>query len=184
VKDDDVPEGSGIDIFAVYVPLGADQRRRHFARIVTREGEALPETRARLERWLAGLPLPAGKRFAYELDTAHDDDTGKTTVVGYRTILLEGAPILTTEDVSDATAVSGRPPSVHIELTSAGAARFEAASSEWVQRRLAILVDGEVTSAPIVKQAIRGGRLSLTTGSVDGPEELSAAIELATKLRP
>ena len=59
---------------------------------------------------------------------------------------------------------------VVIDLGPAGAERFRAFTASHVKRRLAILVDGVVESAPLIQSEIGGGHLSITLGR-GAPEE-------------
>jgi preprotein translocase subunit SecD len=56
------------------------------------------------------------------------------------------------------------------------------ATRDWVQRRLAILVDGRVDSAPVVKSEIGGGRLTITMGAGEPEKQLADARRLAASL--
>ena len=60
---------------------------------------------------------------------------------------------------------------VGVELTPAGGKRFEEATAANIGRRIAILVDGMVQTAPRVLSPITGGRLSISMGSGDGEGE-------------
>ena len=59
--------------------------------------------------------------------------------------------------------------SVQVTLSPESAARFEDATRGWVDRRIAILIDDKVNSAPVVKSAIGGGHISITMGSAGDP---------------
>lgn len=65
-------------------------------------------------------------------------------------------------------------PYVSIVFTSAGGARFALLTRGLVRRRLAILVDDEVMSAPVVMGEIPGGRAQITLGSAESAEEMFA----------
>lgn len=58
-------------------------------------------------------------------------------------------------------------PTVLLELTDAGADRFCDATRLLVGRKIATVVRGDVTSAPIVNSAICGGRVSIAMGGSD-----------------
>lgn len=75
------------------------------------------------------------------------------------------------EDVNRATATFGEfgSYSISLEFTSDGAGNFSDVTSENVGRRLAIVLDGKVYSAPNINEAISGGRAQIT-GSFS-PEE-------------
>jgi hypothetical protein len=65
-------------------------------------------------------------------------------------------------------------PYVSIQLTSAGGSRFALLTRGLVQRRLAIIVDDEVMSAPVVIEEIPGGRAQITLGEQASAEETFA----------
>lgn len=65
-------------------------------------------------------------------------------------------------------------PYVSIVFTDAGGARFALLTRGLVRRRLAILVDDEVMSAPVVMGEIPGGRAQITLGSAESAEEMFA----------
>ncbi|MFW5802543.1 MAG: protein translocase subunit SecD [Verrucomicrobiota bacterium] len=75
------------------------------------------------------------------------------------------------EDVSRANASFGEfgSYSISLEFTSEGARNFSTVTSDNVGRRLAIVLDGKVYSAPNINEAISGGRAEIT-GSFS-PEE-------------
>lgn len=53
---------------------------------------------------------------------------------------------------------------LEITLKSYAAEKFRLASAGWLQKKMAIVVDGEVISAPIVATEISDGRIWLTNG--------------------
>ncbi len=185
VSDDDVPEGSGIRIYRESAPLGKGTTgETQLAQIVARDGEGVPATRARLRKWLETLKLPAGARFGIEAMTEYDERNRRRVFVGLRTFVLAGEPVLTTNDVVDATvSTSDGRAYVDVTLSPAGRARFAEATRAWTGRRLAILLDGEIDTAPVVKQAILGGRISITVGAGELDTQVAEAKELASKLR-
>ena len=61
-------------------------------------------------------------------------------------------------------------PVVQFELRPDGAKRFGDATREWMERRIAILVDGVVVVAPIVKSALTSGH-----GELPAPGDTLAA---------
>jgi preprotein translocase subunit SecD len=72
----------------------------------------------------------------------------------------------------------GEAPYVQITLTSPGGKLFEKITGDNVGRRLAIVLDGKVQSAPVVKDRIGGGRAVIT-----GNFTLDEARDLAIVLR-
>ncbi len=182
VRDEDLPENSGISIYSENAPAGGYETKQvHFARIVAQDGEPRSGTRARLLAFLGTVKLPAGdepKRFALEEIEDVDGDTRKVTFIGYRSFLLTGSPELTNADVDDAMVVldpETQEPRVNVALTQKGAARFEDVTGRWVQRRLAIVLDGVIQSAPVIKSKSGGGHLTISNGRAEPEKALSDA---------
>ena len=190
VRDEDLPAGSGISIYRENAPVGGYETKEvHWARAVAREGEPRSETRARLMAFLGTVKLAPSsepRRFAVETVEDVDPETRKVTFIGYRSFLLTGAPELTNADVDDAMVIVDRDtgdPSVTVVLTKEGGARFEAVTERWVQRRLAIVLDGVIESAPVIKSKIAGGRLTISMGRGEPEKNLADARRLERSLR-
>jgi preprotein translocase subunit SecD len=81
---------------------------------------------------------------------------------------LKKQALLTGELLTDAKVSIGgefrNEPYVGIEFNSEGARIFDKITSENVGKRLAIVLDNTVYSAPVVKERISGGRASITGG--------------------
>jgi preprotein translocase subunit SecD len=87
---------------------------------------------------------------------------------GFRSWVLDPQPVVTGADIADATDSLDpqmSTPVVDVVLTDAGKKAFANATAEGVKRRLAIIVDGEVKSAPTVMEPITGGRARITLGA-------------------
>lgn len=88
---------------------------------------------------------------------------------------LSSKPNLTGDQVADARVVFGLEPSrpnapgVSLTLDKRGAAVFTKLTGDNVGRQLAIVLDGSVKSAPVIRDKIRGGRASIT--GLDGDAE-------------
>jgi hypothetical protein len=79
-------------------------------------------------------------------------------------------------------------PEVMVELTPEGGRRFGDWTARLVGKKIAVLLDGAVSSAPVVQARIDGGRTSITMGA-GTPEELqreasSLVAALTTQLLP
>jgi preprotein translocase subunit SecY len=189
IPDQSVPAEDGIEIRYENVPLGRGvSERSHFARVAMRDGEPKERARVRLQSWLSTVSLPAGARFGVEDVVERDEDARKSTVAGLRTFVLRDDPVLRTDDVTDANvAVStqdGEPDvAVSVTFSPEGARRFEDVTREWTNRRLAIVIDDEIVSAPVIKTVIRGGRVTITMGAGDFDVKLAEAKRLERGLR-
>ena len=105
---------------------------------------------------------------------------GKTAYV------LEARTLMTGETITDArvrpsTQLQG--PYVELILNSTGARLFEQVTAANVKRRLAIVLDNKVYSAPVIQERIGGGRASIT-GSFDIKEARDLAIILRAGALP
>ena len=121
---------------------------------------------------LAGLAPSAGCHAALERVVGGDEEGlahGEPT--DCRLHCLEPRAIITGADVADASVVvdpySGSPV-VSATLTDAAAGQFGDATAANVGRQLAIVLDGEIVSAPVIQSAIRGGQIQITFGALDG----------------
>jgi len=154
--------------------------RGHYATIEL-GGGTRREAIERATPWLSRLPVPAGSHFAFEDVTAEGG-----TVVAVRTFLVDDVPALTRADVSSAEAIASEPYgewSVMIELTPKAAQTFADLTEASTGKRIAIVVDGAVMSAPIVRSRISGGRLTVTMGQGDSAALHEKAERLANGLK-
>jgi hypothetical protein len=88
----------------------------------------------------------------------------------YRTFLLHEKPVLTGDNVVDARVKFEQDnPYKEVTFNAEGAALFAKFTAENVKKRIAIVLDGMVDSAPIIKSAIPGGICSIHLGARGGP---------------
>jgi hypothetical protein len=188
--EESLPAGEGIAIYKESVPVGDGATADvHFARIAARPGEAKAATRTRFRAWLDRVPQRASGeqvRFGVEEMNEQDDRTGKQSFVGYRSILLTGAPELTNADVEDAMVTLDQQtnePNVAVTLSPAGARKFEDVTARWTRRRMAIVLDGVIQSAPVIRSVIKGGHLTLSMGRAEPEKALADAHRIERSLR-
>ena len=124
------------------------------------------------------------RRVIIELPGIKDPDAaiqtiGKTAMLEFRD--EDGNTVLTGTDLKDAQA-STNPQSgqnvVNLEFSDEGAQKFADLTMKNVGRTIAILLDGEVLTAPNVREPILGGRAEIT-----GQKTLEEAQNLAVVLR-
>lgn len=100
--------------------------------------------------------VPLGWELKYQIIT---DDRGEKTK---RPILVKAKAALTGDLLESAYPTAGGGglgmPEVGIEFTREGAKRFAKVTSDNVGKRLAILLDDIVISAPVIRTAIKGGK--------------------------
>lgn len=94
-------------------------------------------------------------------------------VVDGTTLRLEDVPIVTTSHVSGVKVLGA---DVNVILNEAGAAALLEATRNNVGRRIAIVVDGTVQVAPVVRAPIGGGRLGFTASSPAEAEGVAARL--------
>lgn len=106
-----------------------------------------------------------------------EHEAGKNT--GERSIAIERDAMLTGEDVADARPSFDQmnQPYVTLTLNSRGGRIFERVTGENVGRRMAIVLDDKVYSAPVIRERIGGGRASIS-GNFTTAEAQDLAIVL------
>lgn len=100
---------------------------------------------------------------------------------GREPYLVEAQTLMTGDVVTDARVRPGsrlEGPYVSVDLDQRGARIFDTLTAENVGRRLAIILDNTVYSAPVIKERIPGGKVSIT-----GRFSMDEAHDLAIVLR-
>jgi preprotein translocase subunit SecD len=102
----------------------------------------------------------------------------------YLLYVLEDMAWLTARDVVAAHVDSNDwgDPYVLVEFSEEGGRRFGFYTESNVDRKLAIVLDGDVVSAPVIKEKISGGRAQITLGSGNQQEKFAEARALAARL--
>ncbi|MBN20135.1 MAG: protein translocase subunit SecD [Bdellovibrionaceae bacterium] len=93
---------------------------------------------------------------------------------------------VTGEDLQDASVTfdqEKRTPVVSFELNPRGANLFEKLTSENIEKRLAIVLDNIVHTAPVIQGRIPGGRGQITLGSGNGNDLIKEAKDIAIVLK-
>ena len=157
----------GADRIIVQLPGVTDRQRalNLIGKTAQLEFRLVADDENKLNEAISG-DVPTG----YELK---NDEDGKP-------LLLENTAVMTGESLSSAMLSRdqyGRP-SVKLEFTGKGAAMFSNVTGANVNRRLAIVLDGEVYSAPSIRERISGGNAEIT-----GSFSVEQAKDLATVLR-
>ncbi len=118
--------------------------------------------------------LPPGDAILFERVEADG------VVVSKQPYLVKDRAAMTGDSLRDALVAIGdfNEPYVSITFDSAGAKQFERITSENVKKRLAIVLDGSVYSAPVIQERIAGGR-----ASISGSFSMDEANDLAIILR-
>lgn len=106
---------------------------------------------------------------------------GPSAAGGREPYLVESPVLMTGDVITDARVRPGgqlEGPNVSVDLDRRGAQIFDGLTAENVGRRLAIILDGTVYSAPVIKERIPGGRVQIT-----GHFSFEEARDLAIVLR-
>lgn len=103
---------------------------------------------------------------------------GKTAMLEFKD--QQGKVVMTGTDLKDAKASmgNGNRAVVNLEFTSEGGDKFGQLTARNVGKQIAITLDGEVLTAPVVQEAITGGRAQIT-----GSRNIEEAQNLAVLLR-
>jgi preprotein translocase subunit SecD len=141
-------------------------------------GAQLPEQvlpgqeEALLGEWQA--KVPPGDQILFERVSAEEGPVSK------RPYLVKDRAVMTGESLQDALVTIGEfnEPQVSITFDGAGAVQFERITSENVRKRLAIVLDDSVYSAPVIQERIGGGR-----AQISGAFTMDEANDLAIVLR-
>ncbi|MRR16496.1 MAG: protein translocase subunit SecD [Deltaproteobacteria bacterium] len=119
--------------------------------------------------------IPEGDVIAY--GTREDKSSGQRGQVPY---LLKNKTLLTGASLETAKVqISDRfgEPHVSIKFNSQGAADFDRITNENVRKRLAIVLDGVVHSAPVIQERISGGQAQITGNfTVDEARDLAIVL--------
>lgn len=135
---------------------------------------------AELNRLLAGS-LPANTAIYFE--RLVDNQTG---IESSRPILLETKVLMTGDMVKNAQVRIGgtfNEPYVSLDMTSRGGKVFATLTEKNVGRRMAIVLDGVVKSAPVIRERILGGSAQIS-GSFSHEEASDLAIVLRVGALP
>ena len=125
--------------------------------------------------------IPPGDIILYQRSV--DPQTGAVRKIPY---LLKEKTLMTGEFIKDARVALDsqfHEPYVAIEFTDVGAKLFEQITAANVKKRLAIILDNNVYSAPVIQERIAGGRAQIT-GRFDTKEASDLAIALRSGALP
>jgi hypothetical protein len=111
-----------------------------------------------MRSWPRGVAeLVAAVRFEVRLAEEQPGPGLTPATIGNRTIYLHQESILTNADIADAQVVPGDGANafgVHLMFNAEGAAKVKRASQDHIGRPIAILLDGAVVMAPVVRAAM------------------------------
>ncbi len=180
---------AGIEKQAEGTSAGVENPQTTVSYLVTRGDNA----RADLQKYVDSIKtrIPEGREILIgRLDEAEDDDAKPNAKRGpspWRTYVLNSRAEVTGEDVKEAfTSFDSEKgsPFVALNFTQKGADKFGRLTARNVKRRMAIVLDERVESAPMIQTEIGGGRCQITLGGMRNYNEtLKEAKDLVLVLR-
>jgi len=126
--------------------------------------------------------LPKG----YEVAFSKTMNKVTNEITNLEPYLIESVPSLTGEELQEASVRIDQEqnrPYVSLDFKATGAKIFEEITGKNIGKRLAIVLDGNVYSAPVVQGRIAGGSAQITLGAGDYNTIMSEARDLALVLR-
>ncbi|MDD9942152.1 MAG: protein translocase subunit SecD [Myxococcales bacterium] len=169
----DLPEG--IEKRSETVSAG-EAKPRVASTFLYAEGE---ESRALLSDYVEALKeqgkVPAEHDLLLSQAGGDEDDPNQQTPAAWRTYLLHSRAEVTGQAVEEsfvATDPQTNRPYVAVNFNSDGADTFRQLTGRNVKRRMAIVLDDNVKSAPVIQTEIGGGRCQITLGSYGGFNEI------------
>jgi preprotein translocase subunit SecD len=151
------------------------------AGIEYKKGERFSDYQNQINQHLVN-DLPKGFEIAFSKTVS------KTTneITNLEPYLVEAGSSLTGEELQEAIVridPQQNRPYVGLEFKPSGAKIFEELTGANIGKRLAIVLDGNVYSAPVVQSRIAGGSAQITLGAGDYNATMSEARDLALVLR-
>lgn len=151
------------------------------AGIVFKKGDRFSEYLSKVNELLKA-DLPVGHELAFEKKT--NQATGEEANIPF---VVEVVPRITGDDLSDARVQIDQQknePYVSMDFKAQGAKRFEETTGANVGKRLAVILDGNIYSAPVINGKIAGGHAQITLGGgVNFNKTMTEARDLALVLR-
>ncbi len=132
------------------------------------------DKKSELVRFVRSQALPEDLLVAYEKVEVKDPGTGRVKESFWRTYNLTARADLTGDNLSRAGVGFGQKgePVVNLEFDSRGAKTFSDLTEKNVGNLMAILLDDDVNSAPVINERIGGGRAQITLGRGTNPAQM------------
>jgi preprotein translocase subunit SecD len=151
------------------------------AGITYKKGDRFSEYLKKMNEFVKA-DLPEGHELAFEKKT--NLATGEEANIPF---VVETVAKINGDDLSDARVQIDQQknePYVSMDFKAAGAKRFEDATGANIGRRMAVILDGNVYSAPVIQAKIGGGHAQITLGGgINFNKTMSEAKDLALVLR-
>ncbi len=151
------------------------------AGVVYKKGDRFSDYIKKMNELLVS-DIPAGHEIAFEKNNAPNGDESMNIP-----FVIESTPRITGDDLADARVQidpQKNQPYVSMEFKTAGAKRFEETTGANIGKRMAVVLDGNVYSAPQIQAKIAGGNAQITLGAgADFNKIMREARDLALVLR-
>lgn len=150
------------------------------AGITFKKGDRFSEYLAKVNEHLKA-DLPKGYEIAFS-----KTQNANNEITDLQPYLLENASALTGEELQEAIVrvdQQNNRPYVAMDFKPTGAKIFSDLTGNNVNKRMAIVLDGNVYSAPVINERISGGSAQVTLGQGDYESNMREARDLALVLR-
>ena len=129
--------------------------------------------------------VPEDRELFFSREQLGDGTTGKYRWTSY---VLFAATEMTGDDIQDANVVQGaslsRDPVVSLKLTGPGGRQFAQTTGKNIKKRMAIVLDDVIESAPVINEKISGGQATISLGGNRGfQEKIDEGQQLALVLK-
>jgi preprotein translocase subunit SecD len=194
VKDTSLPEG--LEFRTENAPVGKDSegetktKQNTYAFLAKLPKETTTQTLQRMREWAGTLDVPADREIGFEVEKrVVDEVTLREEESGIRTYFLKSRAEITGDMIREAVAQPDQSQGgmggwhVSITFTDAGGRIFERITGANIKRRFAIVLDGRISSAPVIQSRIAGGHGQITMGSGDPEAQLKDSKNLELVLR-
>jgi preprotein translocase subunit SecD len=178
-----VDDSADANAAAQAIALPAEVTLEHASWLTAGQSHAQAFFRANTRAPLAGLAklVPPNWRLAVQHNTKYDGTEEWLGMMLATSTPIDNGAIQDAEVTFDSQT---NRPEVNVTLTPAAADEFARLTSEHLGAKLAIVLDGEIQSAPIIQSRIPGGKVRITMGSAADPGQLQQeAKDLVAVLR-
>ena len=127
-----------------------------------------------LQDFLGDSPLPENREISFQKEQGRDDAGNPTADITWRTYFTIKTAGITGEYIDQAAVQFEEQGKPYVSLTfnQEGAGIFADLTEKNVQKRMAIILDGKVQSAPVIQEKIGGGTARITLGRADALDNL------------
>ncbi len=165
-------------------------QNRELERAITSARGATPDRSAQSASEVGPPPVaPAPFQLQLVLDEPGEDSdrlTNNASGGGAEVLQVQRAPLMDYTAISSVTVTrngSTGVPEIAIEFSEVGKELFAAVTRENLNKRLAIVLDGQSYAAPVIREEITGGRAQIT-GNFSEEEARILAAKISDAMKP